>query len=173
MATRTIKIGSTVILKSTGEKCIVNSISNGRYSVKINDTPYSLTSSELVAEKEVLTKKKSTRINEFSPHRQKLDAIYSILRREWMPHNNTCVAHFAGCTRKATEVHHMYKRSGFWLIIVKLWMPLCRSCHRRATKNSKEAIDVGVSVSRLQDIPYSFTKHELNLMKVHNVSPPA
>lgn len=171
MATRTLKIDSKVTIKHNGEKGIITGINNGKYLVGKLKLPYS--ASELVAEKETPTKKKATRINEFSPQRQKLDAIYSILRREWMPHNKTCVAHFAGCTRKATEVHHMYKRSGFWLIIVKLWMPLCRSCHRRATKHSKEAIDAGVSVSRLQDIPYSFTKHELNLMRLHNVNPPA
>jgi hypothetical protein len=170
MATRTLKIDSKVTIKHNGEKGIITGINNGKYLVGKLKLPYS--ASELIAEKQTPSGKKTGSINQVSAPQSKLNAIYSILRREWMPHNKTCVAHFAGCTRKATEVHHMYKRSGFWLIIVKLWMPLCRSCHRHATKNSRAAIDAGVSVSRLQDIPYSFTKHELNLMKLHNVSPP-
>lgn len=170
MAIQTLKTGTHVTVKDNGTKGTISAIENGHYKIGKSKLLYS--ASDLVAEKTTPVQKKRTPINQVSAPQQKLNAIYSILRREWMPHNKTCVARFAGCTHKATEVHHMYKRTGFWLIVVKLWMPICRTCHRHATKHSKEAIAAGVSVSRLIDIPYSFTQHERKLMQLHNINAP-
>lgn len=116
--------------------------------------------------------KTTTKINKVSTHQKPLNAIYSILRPLYMQHNKTCIARYPGCTIRATEIHHRYKRSGFWLIMTNFYLPICRVCHRRATRNSKEAIERGVSISRLSDPPYSFTQIELNLMKKFSINPP-
>ncbi len=103
---------------------------------------------------------------------KKLQPIYNILRPLYMQHNRTCIARYPGCTIQATEIHHRFTRTGFWLIMTNFYLPVCRSCHRRATKNSREAIDTGVSISRLSNPAYSFTQIELELMRKFNINPP-
>jgi hypothetical protein len=171
MATQTLKTDTKVTIKETQQKGVIIKVEKGRYFLEGMKTPYF--AHEIKATPIIPAKKQYAPINPFSPQRQKLNAIYSILSRQYMPHNKTCTARFAGCTHKATEIHHRYKRTGFYLIMTNLFLPICRNCHQYATTHSKEAIAAGVSVSRMMEVPYSFTNHEKNLLKVHNVSPPA
>lgn len=170
MATRTLKIGSKITIKDTGAKGVIEFIEDGGYVLK--GCPVVYWSWQIIADKTAPEKKKNQRINQVSPIQKKLNAIYSILSREWMPHNKTCVARFPGCAIKSQEIHHMHSRAGFYLIMTKFFMPICRPCHRYATRHSKEAVAAGVSVPRSADIPYEFTKREKELMKMHDVNPP-
>ena len=73
---------------------------------------------------------------------------YSKLRNLFMIANPSCKAALVGCTIIATDVHHKAGR-GENHLKVNTWLPVCRSCHRWITDNSKEAIELGLSTSRL------------------------
>jgi len=156
-----------VSVKNTDKKGVITRIENGKYSIGTSKVFY--VPAELIAEK---TAPKKKTINQASPDRQKLNAIYSLLSREYMQHNKTCIAGFEGCKGKANEIHHRYKRSGYYLIMTNYFAPVCRSCHRYATTHSKKAIETGLSVSRMADIPYSFTSYEKKLMARYGVNLP-
>src|ERR1035437_705793 len=166
MATQTLKTDTKVTIKETQQKGVIIKVEKGRYFLEGMKTPYF--AHEIKATQIIPAKKPPP-----PPQRKKLNVFYTPLPRQYMPHNKTCTARFAGCTHKATEIHHRYKRTGFYLIMTNLFLPICRNCHQYATTHSKEAIAGGVSVSRMMEVLYSFTNHEKNLLKVHNVSPPA
>ncbi len=172
MATRTIKTGDSVIIKGSDKKAVVKNIDRAT-GYQLEGSKLFYQASDLIAEKQKPEPKKRQPINQVSPQQKTLNAIYSIVSKDFLRHNRLCRARFAGCTHHATEVHHMYKRTGFWLIIMKFFFPICRRCHRYATKHSKEAIDAGVSLPRTVDRAYDFNKHERNLMEKYGVNPPA
>lgn len=104
---------------------------------------------------------------------KKLTPVYHRLLNDWLPHNRRCFANLEGCTIIATECHHRFKRTGWWLIVMELWGPVCCRCHRKATKNSKDAINSGVSISRHSNIKPTFNKHVLSVLKIFNIHPPS
>lgn len=153
----TLKIGDRVVVKDTQQKGIIENIVEGKYKLKGKKKPY--WPGNLIADK-----KEKKAIEKFSTIRQKLNAIYSIISREYLLTNKRCRARFAGCTEKATQVHHMQKRTGFFLIMSKLFFPICDHCHKHATQHSKEAVERGISISRHTKVEYNFTEREKNLM---------
>jgi hypothetical protein len=56
---------------------------------------------------------------------------------------------FPICTYEATQVHHKGGRENDLLLEQSLWLPICHGCHQFVTENSKQAIEWGLSVSRL------------------------
>lgn len=169
MATKTIKNGDTVTIKETGETGKVLNIENGYYLIE-NDHwrwPH-----EIVSKKTTPPQKPRTPIKKKSAKLSILKVIYQIIAADYLRHNKRCMARFAGCTEKSTEIHHMFIRTGWYLIMTNLFLPICRSCHKHATTHSKEAIEAGVSVSRTADVPVSFTNYEKSLLKKHNINHP-
>lgn len=161
----TLKIGDKVITKDTQVKGIIENIVEGKYKLKGRKKLY--WPGNLIAEK-----KEKKAIEKFSAIRQKLNAIYSIVSREYLLTNKRCRARFAGCTEKATQVHHMQKRTGFFLIMSKLFFPICDNCHKKATQHSKEAIERSISISRHTKLEYNFTEREKKLMTNSKINPP-
>lgn len=160
MATKTIKIGDTVLVKNTAIKGIVCDIKYGSY--KVSGQYYK--ASNLIAEKTKAKLKAKSKINKFSELTTKLLNIYRAYSRQWLQHNKVCLAKYEGCTGQATEIHHMAGRQGYWLLMSKYFLPICRRCHRRATPKSREAIECGVSVSRNRNLEIEFNKLEKELI---------
>ena len=78
----------------------------------------------------------------------KANAEYVSLRRKFLEENPMCHAKLDKCTLYSTEVHHSRGR-GEYLLVVSTWKPLCRYCHDWAEHNPLEAIELGLSESRL------------------------
>lgn len=171
MGLRTIKIGSQVTIKNTGNTATVSDIVNGKYSVSDSDFLYDARDLSII--RSAPEAKKRTPINKESELEKKLKAIYNIIRPNYLAHNKRCVAKFPCCTGAATQIHHRYKRTGFWRIITNYFLPICSPCHRHATKNSKEAIEKGISISRHAQLPYLFNNMERRLMEKQGISPPS
>lgn len=117
-------------------------------------------------------KKKASKKQTTDTLTKKLQPVYRRLLADWIPHNRRCVANLEGCKTTATECHHQYKRTAWWLIVMELWLPICRNCHRKVTKYSSNAINSGISISRHTDMKYTFNKHVLSVLKLFNISPP-
>lgn len=170
MGIKTLKTGTSVIVKDNNQKGVISEIQDGKYRLGVSKLWYS--SRELVAEKKIYNLKKITTIKKNSEKTSTLKTIYAILGPLWLRHNKMCRARFAGCTVKATEIHHMNGRRGFWLIISKWFFPICRRCHRYATKNSAEAIKAGVTIPDHINPEYEFNNLERELMAKHAINPP-
>ena len=74
---------------------------------------------------------------------------YSKKRTAFLALFSTCQATLVECTGRATDVHHMEGR-GENHNKMNTWLAVCRNCHRWITENSKEAIELGLSSSRLK-----------------------
>lgn len=104
--------------------------------------------------------KPSKPIRQVSKKQAKIDSEYSKVRKKFIALNPVCKV--AGCQCEATEVHHMRGRGrGYWdqwardnnicLTVDTRWFfPICHDHHRKATDDSKWAMDNGYSLSRLE-----------------------
>ena len=75
---------------------------------------------------------------------------YSKKRKAYLALFSTCQATLVDCTGQATDVHHMEGR-GENHNKINTWLAVCRNCHRWITDNSKEAIELNLSNSRLEN----------------------
>ena len=75
---------------------------------------------------------------------------YSKLRKTWLTNTPMCQAKIYNCTLKSTDVHHK-KGRGKHLLDITTWLSVCRNCHNWITENGKEAIELGLSSSRLEN----------------------
>jgi hypothetical protein len=75
---------------------------------------------------------------------------YTKKRTAFLALHSLCQARLAGCTQTATDVHHKKGRGEHYLT-VSTWLAVCRPCHNWITEHSKEAIELGLSDSRLQN----------------------
>ena len=74
---------------------------------------------------------------------------YSKKRDLFLIANPTCQAKLVGCTRIATDVHHMMGRVGDNYLNMSTWKALCRNCHRWVEENPEAAKELGLSDNRL------------------------
>lgn len=74
---------------------------------------------------------------------------YSVLRKDYLKDFPNCQAKLEGCKKKATDIHHQVGR-GANLNNTDTWISICRPCHVWVTEHSKEAIELGLSISRLK-----------------------
>lgn len=88
------------------------------------------------------------KVRQVSERRKIANKQYSAVRSLWLPGHKICEAQLPGCTDKATEVHHMKGREGELLLITTYWLAVCSSCHRWITDNSRDAIELGLSLRR-------------------------
>jgi hypothetical protein len=170
MGIRTLKIGSVVTIQDSNRQSIITSIENGKY--KLGSSKLLYDAGDLVVEKTKPQQKPRAQINQRSAQEIILNKIYNTIRPQYLAHNKTCIAAGPHCTHIATQIHHRYKRTGFWRIITNYFLPICRNCHKYYTKNSREAIDKGVSISRHTPLPYLFTDLERELMLKNSIKPP-
>ena len=98
----------------------------------------------------VTIKKAFKPIRKKSTKQAKLDQAYSVLRTTFFrdPNNERCQAQLTNCSFHATDVHHK-KGRGEFLLNVKSWLAVCRSCHDYIEKHPIEAKSFGFSESRL------------------------
>ena len=93
--------------------------------------------------------KNVVKINPVSKKRKKDNEIYSRLRKDFLLRNLFCSAKLHGCTRYVDDIHHK-KGRGKYFLDTTTWIGVCRSCHRWITENSRQAIELGLSDSRIK-----------------------
>jgi Pyruvate/2-oxoacid:ferredoxin oxidoreductase delta subunit len=82
---------------------------------------------------------------------KKLDTalvLYRKLKNQFLKEHPVCEIPVKGCTHQAIDVHHTKGREGELLTDVRFFKAGCRNCHIWVTVNSKQAIEMGYSVSR-------------------------
>ena len=90
-------------------------------------------------------------ISPVSKKRQVENYTYSTLRETFLFINPNCQAKLVGCSGKATDVHHK-KGRGENFLKIGTWLSVCRSCHSWIETNPLEAKELGLSVTRLNDV---------------------
>ena len=76
---------------------------------------------------------------------QRLQRVYTKLRREFLEANPWCLR----CGGRATEVHHKAGRVGALLLDASKWAAMCSDCHRYAGSHPQEAYERGWSLRRV------------------------
>lgn len=94
---------------------------------------------------------KPTPIKRSTAKRSRQQRVYQALRLEQLKDVPSCELGLPGCTGMATEVHHAKGRIGDLLIDRRYYKSTCHTCHRWVTEHSREAIELGHSVSRLSN----------------------
>jgi hypothetical protein len=183
MGFKTIKIGDSCIIKDTGDTGIVEDIVSGKYKITGIDSPLFAHEIKTIAKKPdpkpptpikkrskidsaplLLKQNVSKGINKVSDKQKKYNSIYTIVAPKFKINNPECLARLPGCTVLTEEIHHTYKRTGIWLIMSEYFLPVCRCCHRTITDDSAMAIETGLSISRMVELPHIFTDEEQLLM---------
>lgn len=96
-------------------------------------------------------KQKPKPIAKRSKKRAAQEREYSKRVKKWKLENPICKANLSGCTGKTVDCHHMAGKIGNLLTDESNWLPVCRNCHNWITDNSKQAIELGLSKSRLKN----------------------
>jgi len=94
--------------------------------------------------------KKNKPIAPKSKKQQKLDVLYTQLRKVYMTNNPMCHAALPGCGQQSTDVHHK-KGRGKWYLVVNTWMSVCRHCHTWIETHPIEATEMGFRESKTRD----------------------
>ncbi len=171
MGIKSLKIGSHVTLKHFGTTGVISDILNGKYKLSGNNIE-TYNAGDLIAKKVAPEPKKNKKINKVADKTAVLKKIYQQIHPGYLEKNPHCDAKLDGCTGIATQIHHRYKRTGFYLIMSKLFCPICDNCHDDVNVHSAEAIAAGISISRKKDVKYDFTPEETRLMTEYAVNPP-
>lgn len=183
MGFKTIKIGDPCTIKSSGELGEVEDIIKGKYKVSGSEEllfaheiltipkkpepkpPTPIKRKEQKPFAEVLLKQNvSNGINKVSDKQKKYNYIYTIVAPKFKINNPECLARLLGCTVRTEEIHHKHKRTGVWLIMSEYFLPVCRNCHDIINVDSAMAIETGLSISRMVELPHIFTDEEQLLM---------
>ena len=72
---------------------------------------------------------KKTPIAKVSANRKKLEKEYSKLKKEMMKESNKCEAGLTGCTKVATDAHHIKGRGKNLTANRENLILVCRKCH--------------------------------------------
>jgi hypothetical protein len=95
-------------------------------------------------EKKLLAKKP---LNKKSSKQEKLNAIYLLLRADYLKANRFCKAKLSGCQLNATDIHHKAGRGKF-MLDQSTFLAVCRICHNQIEENPIMAKEMGFSLSR-------------------------
>jgi hypothetical protein len=95
-----------------------------------------------------LPKKLPTPIKPKADKKAPLDALYSIMRRDYLNLYSGCQARLPGCTLQSTDVHHRRGRGEHYLDKTT-WLSVCRTCHTYIELHPKEAKELNFSQNRL------------------------
>lgn len=93
---------------------------------------------------------KRTPLSPRSSKKAKEDAVYTKLRKDYLTINPVCEARLPQCTGVATDIHHKKGRGKYYLITTT-WMSACRKCHEWIETNPVEAVELGFTITRLND----------------------
>lgn len=104
---------------------------------------YNYHNKEKVAQKGL--NKARTPIKKVSDKQAKINAAYSVLRKQFLKDNHNCKV----CNREATEVHHKLGRVGKNMLDTTEWLAVCSSCHHEIEMNPQWAKENGYSKNRL------------------------
>ena len=103
--------------------------------------------SDSTSPKKGITPTKKKKIAPVSAKRLKQLKEYRPKRDKYMEEHPICEA--PDCNNPSTELHHGIGRENERLLMQEHWVALCHLCHRKYTDDSKQAIEIGVSKSRL------------------------
>lgn len=92
--------------------------------------------------------KTQTKIKKVSTKLSKELRRYSALREQYLRQHPICQAKVKCRGKLATDIHHM-KGRGKYLLDTTKFLSVCRDCHDWITEFSNEAIELGLSESRL------------------------
>jgi len=67
---------------------------------------------------------------------------YKLLRIAFLKRNPACFFSLNGCTRTATEIHHV-KRRGKYLLETETWRQTCSNCHHYIETHPQESREKG------------------------------
>lgn len=181
MGFTTLKTGSKVLIKHSGETAEVQLIYSGRYTLKGHPGTFSASDLKTIATrpsqpisrtpiKRTQTPIKRTNVNKVSDKQKHLNDFYKALLVYRNAKNSKCSVGLPGCTKVGDQTHHQYNRTGYWLICFKYTIPICQNCHCFITENSDFAINNGYSISRFEDLHYEIPQHEFDFLwnKFHN-----
>lgn len=88
-------------------------------------------------------------VNKKSDKQKKVEAKYKKVRKKFLEEHPVCLAALQGCTKQATEVHHMAGKANEELYLdTQLFLPVCHNCHVIVEKHPAFAKQNGLSVSR-------------------------
>lgn len=104
---------------------------------------YNYQNKEKVAHKGL--NKARTPINKVSDKQAKINAAYSVLRKQFLKDNPNCKV----CNREATEAHHKLGRVGHRMLDTTEWLAVCSSCHHEIEMSPQWAKENGYSKNRL------------------------
>ncbi len=76
-------------------------------------------------------------VKKVSESRAKELTEYPKLKRQYLEHKMICEIRLEGCTKNATEIHHV-SLSAKNFLNTNTWMGSCQSCHRAAENLSSE-----------------------------------
>jgi hypothetical protein len=92
---------------------------------------------------------KAKKLRPISKKQSRLISQYTALRKEFFSGIPLlCAANLSSCTKMATDVHHK-KGRGKYLLDTITWLPVCRNCHHWIEEHPKEAKELNLSQSRL------------------------
>ena len=83
-----------------------------------------------------------TQVNKVSKKKQKLDPLYTKLRKIQLEKYPVCQISAPVCTTNSTEIHHSAYRGENYLG-VKTWFATCRACHQWVHANPEVARELG------------------------------
>jgi hypothetical protein len=95
--------------------------------------------------------KKPTAKKPLSPRsskQEKLDALYSILRKKYLENHPMCEARLPGCGLSSTDIHHKAGRTGDRYLDDTDFLSVCRVCHQWIELHPTEAKLLDFSKSR-------------------------
>lgn len=92
-----------------------------------------------------LSEPKKYVIPKISTKQAKINALYSVLRKQFLKDNPTCRV----CGRESKEVHHKLGRIGQRMLDTTEWLSVCSSCHYDIEMNPEWAKLNGYSKNRL------------------------
>lgn len=90
-----------------------------------------------------------TEIKKMSETHKETLKQYRTKRAEFLKSHPVCMANLEGCTKKATQVHHMAGKASRELYLnEKLFLACCHNCHAIVERNPAFSKQNGLSVSR-------------------------
>jgi hypothetical protein len=79
-----------------------------------------------------------------SSKKEKLDALYTIIRKQWMKDHPMCQAKLPGCSLEAHDIHHKEGKVGELYLDTTNFVSICRNCHTWVHSNPKQAKELGL-----------------------------
>jgi hypothetical protein len=79
-----------------------------------------------------------------SSKKEKLDAVYTVIRKQWMKDHPFCQAKLPGCSIEAHDIHHKDGKVGELYLDTTNFISVCRSCHTTIHENPKQAKELGL-----------------------------